>query len=104
MIRHMVHLRFPAGTPDATRAALYDGLRGLSDQIEGVLDFRSFANISPEVPVVRGFHDLFWFDFHDTRVRDAYLVHPAHQALAARLVAATEGGPDGVFVCDVDLG
>jgi hypothetical protein len=34
-------------------------------------------------------------------VRDAYLIHPAHQAIGARIVAETEGGAEGVFVFDV---
>jgi Stress responsive A/B Barrel Domain len=59
-------------------------------------------NISPEVPVVHGFHDLFWFDFTDAAARDAYLVHPDHQKAGARLVAAC-GGIEGIQVLDVAL-
>lgn len=103
MIRHIVCLRFRDDVNDAQKVELYKALRGLSDHIEGILDFRSFANVSTETPVVRGFKDVFWFDFRDVAVRDAYLVDPAHQAIGARLVAATQGGADGVFVCDVEL-
>jgi Stress responsive A/B Barrel Domain len=103
MIRHMVALRFRHGTPDATKAALYADLNALGDHIDGIVDFRSFANISVELAVVRGFNDLFWFDFRDLSVRDAYLADPAHQAVGARLVAELEGGADGVFVCDIAL-
>lgn len=104
MIRHIVALRFRPEVTAAKKDALYAALAGLSARIGGILDFRSFANVSVEDALVRGFRDLFWFDFRDVAVRDAYLVDPVHQAIGARIVAATEGGPDGVFVCDVEIG
>jgi hypothetical protein len=79
MIRHIVHLRFRDGTPDAVRQALHADPAGLARHIGGILDFR------------------------DTAVRDAYLADPAHQAIGARIVAATEGGIDGVLVGDLAL-
>ncbi|MGQ0564386.1 MAG: Dabb family protein [Gemmobacter sp.] len=103
MIRHIVALRFRAGTTEAVKQGLYADLRGLSGHIEGILDFRSFPNISVETPLVRGFDDVFWFDFRDLGVRDAYLADPVHQAIGGRIGAELEGGAEGVFVCDVDL-
>jgi len=103
MIRHIVALRFDADVSPAAKAALYADLAALRGHIDGIVDFRSFANVSPETALVRGFGDLFWFDFRDAAVRDAYLADPAHQALGARIVAATTGGPDGVFVMDVAM-
>ena len=52
---------------------------------------------------MRDFRDLFWFDFRDTAVRDAYLVDEVHQAIGARIVAELEGGADGVFVMDFEV-
>jgi hypothetical protein len=43
--------------------------------------------VSIEAPLVRGFVDLFWFDFRDESVRDAEL----------------DGGTEGLFVCDIEL-
>ena len=103
MIRHIVALRFKAGTSAAEKDVLYRALEDLGQHIDGILGFRSFQNVSVELPVVRGFSDLFWFDFRDLAVRDAYLIHPAHQAVGARLVAAMEGGADGIFVFDVEV-
>lgn len=103
MLRHIVTLRFREGTPPETRDAIYRDLAGLSDVIEGILDFRHFANVSVEVPLVRGFRDVFWFDFRDEAVRDAYLVDPTHRAIGERIVAELEGGADGVLVMDVIL-
>ncbi|MDO8984980.1 MULTISPECIES: Dabb family protein [Cypionkella] len=100
MIRHIVALRFPAGTSQQTKDDLYAALAGLKSQIDGILSFHASRNVTVE-PLSRGFDDVFWFDFRDTAVRDAYLVHPAHQAIGAKIVAATEGGAEGVFVFDV---
>ncbi len=103
MIRHIVALRFKPGTTAATRDRLYGELQGLSGHIDGILAFRSFANVSVELPLVRGFNDLFWFDFRDISVRDAYLADPVHQAIGGRLVAELQCGAEGVFVCDVEV-
>ncbi|ABG30215.1 Dabb family protein [Roseobacter denitrificans] len=103
MIRHSVHLRFRADVTEAEKMSLYDALAGLSGHIDGIVDFQHRKNVSVETPLVRGFLDMFWFDFRDTSVRDTYLVDPEHQAIGARIVAALEGGPEGVFVCDVEL-
>ena len=100
MIRHLVALKFRAGTDEAVKAALYRDLEGLKARIDGIVDFQVRANVSVEDPLVRGFRDLFWFDFRDEAVRDAYLVDEVHQAIGARIVAELEGGADGVFVFD----
>ena len=103
MIRHLVHLRFRTDVTDAQKQALYDDLRGLSAHIDGIHDFQHRVNVSVETPLVRGFLDMFWFDFSDISVRDAYLIHPVHQAIGARIVEHLDGGADGVFVCDIAL-
>lgn len=103
MIRHIVALRFRAGVPEQIKQALYRDLAALADHIDGIVDFRHFENVSVETPLVRGFNDVFWFDFRDLAVRDAYLEDAAHRAVGARLVAELEGGPDGVFVMDLAL-
>ena len=102
MIRHNVHLRFKPGVTQDQKAALYAALAGVSDPIDGMLDFQHRKNESPETPLVRGFDDMFWMDFKDAKVRDAYLVHPLHIEIAGRLLPQIEGGAAGVFVCDVE--
>ena len=100
MIRHLVALRFDAEISEDVKAPLFDDLGALQNHIDGILDFQTRQNVSPEVSVVHGFQDLFWFDFRDDAVRDQYLAHPKHIAIGARLVAACEGGMDGVTVLD----
>lgn len=103
MIRHIVSLRFRVDTPQATKDALYRDLAALSGHINGIEDFHSFANVSVEDDLVRGFRDVFWFDFRDEAARDAYLADPTHREVGARLVAELEGGMDGLLVADVVL-
>ena len=103
MIRHMVHLRFRDDVSEATKQDLYHRLARLSDHIDGILEFQSRANVSVETPLVRGFGDMFWLDFRDLAVRDAYLIDPVHQAIGGDIVAQLEGGAEGVFVCDIEM-
>jgi len=103
MIRHIVALNFLSGTPETTKMGLYGDLSGLSGQIDGILDFQARSNISPEDALVRGFRDLFWFDFVDESVRDAYLENDAHKAIGARLVSHMTDGADGIFVMDFEV-
>ena len=103
MIRHLVALNFRDDTTQETKDQLMTDLAALSEHIDGVIDFQARPNVSVEDPVVRGFRDLFWFDFRDEGVRDVYLDDEAHKAVGARIVAVTEGGIDGVFVCDFEV-
>ena len=103
MIRHLVHLRFQSTVSDEEKAELYAELAGLSDHIDGILDFQTRKNISIETPLVRGYLDMFWLDLRDADVRATYLEDTTHQAIGGRIVAKLEGGADGVFVCDIDV-
>lgn len=103
MIRHLVHLRFRTDIDTPQKQALYDRLASLATRIDGVRDFQYRTNISVETPLVRGFLDMFWFDFQDAAIRDAYLEDEEHQAIGADIVASVEGGAEGVFVCDIEL-
>lgn len=101
MIRHVVLVRFPADTPERLVAGLFADLRGLMDHLPGMTGFEGGANVSPE-GLGRGFTHGFVCTFADVPARDAYLVDPAHQAIGARIVAAAEGGIDGVLVLDFE--
>lgn len=103
MIRHQVFLHFKQDVSEQTKKLLYSDLAGLSGHIDGILDFQIRSNISLETDLVHGFSEMFWFDFKDIATRDAYLIDEAHQAVGARIFAEIEGGPDGIFVCDVEV-
>lgn len=100
MIRHCVFVKFRADVSAAERAEIYAGLNALVGQIDGLLRADFGPNISPE-GVSQGFDDGFIMDLADDAARDRYLVDPAHKAAGARLVAALEGGRDGIMVFDL---
>lgn len=100
MIRHIVLLRFRPEVGTDERNAIYHGLAGLKAVVPGLLAMSYGPNVSPEGKD-RGFSDGFIMDFVDEAARDAYLVHPAHRAAGSRLVAALEGGRDGLVVFDI---
>ncbi len=103
VIRHMVFLNFQDSLSRDDKQTLYRDLEALKAVAPGILDFQVRNNISPETPVVHGFYDFFWFDFIDEASRDAYLEHPDHKAVGARLVAACQGGLEGLMVVDFRL-
>lgn len=77
-------------------------LAQLTEIIPGLLAFAAGPNQSPE-GLSRGYTHAFSVDFTSEAARDAYLVHPAHQAAGARLVDAAENGVDGLAVIDFAL-
>ena len=103
MIRHIVFVKFPADARPETIEGVFRALDDLRALLPGMLNFKGGANVSPE-GLARGFTHACVADFVDTAARDAYLAHPAHQAAGARLVAAAEGGIDGLIVIDIDIG
>ncbi|MCR6672970.1 Dabb family protein [Devosia ginsengisoli] len=103
MIRHCVFVKFRSDVGADERAAIYAGLGALVGQIEGLLSADFGPNISPEGRS-QGFNDGFIMDFADEAARDRYLPHPAHKAAGSRLVAALEGGRDGLIVFDLKVG
>ena len=101
-IRHFVLLQFRTDVTPEQKDRVFADLKALSD-LDGVIGFHGGANVSVETDLIRGNNDAFWFDFASGKARDAYLVHPRHQAVGASIVALTEGGIDGVTVCDIEL-
>ena len=102
MIRHIVLVRFRDDVSEEHRQDIYAELRGLVGKIDGLLDASFGPNISPE-GLSKGFRDGFVMDLRDTEARDRYLAHPLHQAAGAKLVAACEGGLEGVLPFDLEV-
>lgn len=100
MIRHIVLLRFRSEITIDQRNAIYNDLASLKSVVPGMLSMSYGANVSPEGKD-KGYSDGFSMDFVDEAARDAYLIHPDHQAAGGRLVAALEGGRDGLIVVDL---
>lgn len=102
MIRHCVFIRFQASIPDAERQSILSDIAALQRLVPGYLAFTAGTNVSPE-GLGKGYNSGFIIDFADVAARDAYLVHPAHEKAGGRIVAATDGGIDGVFVYDFEI-
>lgn len=102
MIRHCVFVRFQAGVPAPERAAILEAVAGLQAVIPGILAVHTGANVSPE-GLDKGFSEGFVVDFTDDAARDRYLADPEHAKVGARLVAAAQGGLDGILVFDIEV-
>ena len=102
MILHCVFLKFRPEITAEHKAALYADIAALRFAISGMINVSAGANMSPE-GLDRGYADGFVVTFEDAAARDRYLVDPAHKEVGGRIVAATEGGVDGVFVYDLQV-
>ncbi|WDR02993.1 Dabb family protein [Devosia algicola] len=102
MIRHCVFVKFRPDVDQAARDTIFAEVAALKDAVEGMVNCHIGSNVSPE-GLGRGYAHGFTMDFRDANARDAYLVAPVHKAAAVNLIAALEGGGDGVVVFDLEL-
>ncbi|MDO9416123.1 Dabb family protein [Pararhizobium sp.] len=103
MIRHCVFIRFRAGVLAAERAAIFTEITALKARIPGFLAAHIGLNVSPETGMDKGYSDGFIVDFDGPASRDAYLADPEHQKTGGKIVAAAEGGLEGILVYDIDV-
>ena len=102
MIRHCVFVRFRPEVTESERAALFSEISALKGRIEGFVTAHVAPNTSPETGMDKGYSDGFIVDFIDRTARDTYLADPDHQKTGARLVAAAQGGIEGILVYDLE--
>lgn len=102
MLLHIVLINFRDDVSDEHKRDIYDELHGLVGRIDGVLSMRFGPNVSPE-GLSKGFRDGFVMELRDAEARDRYLAHPDHQAAGSKLVAAAEGGLEGILPFDVEV-
>lgn len=102
MIRHIVLLRIQAAVTEARIAGLFAELQAIRAKVPGVLAITSGKSESPE-QIERGYMHGFVVDFGDWTALQAYQDHPDHKRLGAGLVAAAEGGIDGILVFDLPV-
>ncbi len=100
MIHHIVLVKFRADVSALKKQSIWDDLAALGDIVEGLENAVFGQNISDEA-LARGYSDGFVMSFRDAASRDTYLEHPAHKKAGATLVAALEGGIDGLLVVDI---
>ena len=70
--------------------------------VAGIRAIDGGPNVSPE-GLARGYSHAFTVDFDDAAARDRYLADADHGKVGAALVAAAEGGVDGLVVIDFDI-
>jgi hypothetical protein len=99
MIRHAVFGRF---RKDADVDAVFAAIKGLQQKIPGILAITCGKDTSPE-GLQKGFTHGFTVDFVDAAARDAYLPHPDHQVVGKMVVAALDGGLEGLAVVDWEV-
>ncbi|HEY8577413.1 MAG TPA: Dabb family protein [Devosia sp.] len=102
MIRHCVFVKFRSDVSAEEKAGIYADLGALVGKIDGLFSAHFGPNVSPEGHG-KGFNDGFIMDLADAAARDRYLADPAHKAAGARLVAALEGGREGLMVFDMEF-
>jgi hypothetical protein len=103
MIRHCVFIKFKSEISDTEKQTLYSELEALGAILPGIVKFDAMANSSPEIGMDKGFSDGFIIDFDTPKSRNIYLEAPEHKAVGAKLVAASQGGADGILVYDMEI-
>ena len=102
MIRHIVLVKFLPHISAAEIDDIWRQLRDLQDKVDGLLNIHAGRSGSPE-QMERGYMHGFTIDFTEWQALHAYLEHPDHKELGGRLVAAAQGGIDGILVFDLEI-
>ena len=100
MIRHIVLLKARPEVTEAEIATIFADLAAIRDKLPGVLAIHAGRSESPE-KIERGYLHGFTVDFADWAALAAYQDHPDHRRVGAALVAAAQGGLDGIIVFDL---
>ena len=96
-VMHVVLFKWKSDAhPDAIAAAV-QGLRGLREKIDGILELSCGGNFSVRS---QGFHTGLVVRLRDRAALDAYGPHPAHQDVVNGLVAPIR---EDIIVVDYDL-
>jgi Stress responsive A/B Barrel Domain len=98
MIRHIVLLKARPEVTEAHIQAIFADLHALT--LPGLLAIHSGRSESPE-KIERGYLHGFTIDFADWDALATYQAHPDHKRAGAALVAAAQGGIDGILVFDL---
>jgi hypothetical protein len=102
MIRHIVLLKARPEVTEAQITAIFADLHTIRAKLPGILAIQSGRSASPE-KIERGYLHGFTVDFTDWDALAAYQDHPDHKRVGAALVAAAQGGIDGILVFDLPI-
>jgi hypothetical protein len=99
MVKHVVLLRIRPDVAARDVEELFAEIGALRRTIAGIRDFSWGAYASPE-GLHRGFTHGFVMTFADAASRDAYLPHPEHERVKAKILAVLDGGLDAALAFD----
>jgi Stress responsive A/B Barrel Domain len=88
-IRHVVHFKFKVDADKALVAKVVTEFAALKGKISAVEALEYGTNVSPEKHD-KGFTHCWIATFKNAAARDAYLIHPDHQAFVALLKPVLE--------------
>lgn len=97
-VKHIALLKFKDGTSEEQINKLFDELLDLSESVDGIEDYVSGNNTSPEGKSA-GYTHGFIMTFSDSAARDNYLSHAEHQKFQANAAAVV----DSVVVVDFEV-
>ncbi len=97
-VKHIALVKFKDGTSEEQISDVFAALLDVTENIEGVEDYVSGANSSPE-GMNKGFTHAFSITFHDTAARDSYLTHADHEQFKTKFVPLI----DDIAVVDFEL-
>lgn len=88
-IKHIALFKFKEGTSEELINQLFLDVLDLTENIEGIEDYVSGANNSPE-GLNQGYTHAFVMTLADAAARDAYLAHPEHEKIKALILPLAE--------------
>lgn len=101
MVRHIVLTRFRSEVSEKEIESIYARFDALIHTLESARNFIGGRSQSPE-HIERGYMHGFVIDFDDWQGLEVYTNNELHKAIGADLVAAAEGGIDGILVLDIE--
>lgn len=102
MIRHIVLIRFRPDVTEDAIARIFDDLTEIRRHLPGMGPFAAGRSESPEM-LERGYMHGFTVDFDSWDGLAAYQNHPEHRRVGNAIIAAAEGGIDGILVFDMEI-
>jgi hypothetical protein len=97
-VKHIALVKFKDGTSQEQIDDLFSQLLDLTESVDGIEDYVSGVNSSPE-GLNKGYTHGFIMSFHDAAARDAYLSHAEHQKVKATFLPLI----DDIVVFDFEV-
>ena len=88
-VKHVALVKFKASASPALVNELWNEIKSLPSRVPGIADFADGLNNSPE-GLNQGLTHGFVMTFKDAVARDAYLPHPEHELVKAKVLPHVE--------------